>query len=264
MIPPHQQTVPLTAPELDHGNDVVHGFFTRQGGVSSGLYAGLNAGPGSGDDPLKVAHNRNLVADALGLPRGSIVTANQVHSATAIRVDEPWKMESPPTADGMVTATPGLGLGILTADCAPVLLYDGRARIIGAAHAGWRGALAGIIESTVGKMEETGARRSDIAAAIGPCIGPHSYEVGPDFPAPFLEQDASNRTFFRAASRKGHYLFDLGGYVADALDRSGVRPVSPLAFDTCALGRRFFSYRRSVLRGEPDYGRNVSVIALRE
>ncbi|MDX1484109.1 MAG: peptidoglycan editing factor PgeF [Alphaproteobacteria bacterium] len=251
-------------PRLSAERGVKHGFFTREGGTSGGIYASLNAGPGSGDSPDRVAANRARAAAGLGLDPARLVTAHQVHSADVVRVDGPWETDDAPRADGLVTALPGLGLGVLAADCAPVLLADGAGGVIGAAHAGWRGALAGIIDATVAAMEDLGARRSRIAAAIGPCIGQASYEVGPEFPAPFLAETPENDVFFRAAPRDGHYLFDLGGFVAARLAGAGLGPVAPPGFDTCAQERRFFSYRRSILRGEPDYGRNLSLIALAE
>lgn len=249
-------------PRLDADDGLVHGFFTRAGGVSTGIYASLNAGPGSGDSAANIATNRTRASAALGLQPGRLVTAYQVHSADVITVDAPWEIDRPPRADGLVTEVPGLGLGVLTADCAPVLLADSRARIAAAVHAGWRGALGGVIESAVNAMVVLGARPDRVTAAIGPCIGLLSYEVGPEFPAPFLAQNPDNEEFFREAPRDSHYLFDLGGFVAACLARAGVRPVTPPTLDTCALEDRFFSYRRSVLDGESDYGRNLSVIAL--
>ena len=243
---------------------VVHGFFTREGGVSEGFYGTLNGGPGSGDDVDNVSRNRDLAAAALGLGPGAIITAYQTHSADAVRVETPWALDAAPRADGLVTKTPGIGLGILAADCAPVLLADAKARVIGAAHAGWRGALSGIVEATVTAMEDLGAWRGHITAAVGPCIGQTSYEVGPEFPAPFLAQDPACEILFRAAPRDGHYLFDLGAYVAACLARAGLKPVKPAQLDTCAMEQQFFSYRRSLLKGEPDYGRNISMIALKE
>ncbi|HSR54859.1 MAG TPA: peptidoglycan editing factor PgeF [Alphaproteobacteria bacterium] len=260
----HADTAPpvIHAPNLEDQKGVVHGFFTRRGGTSSGLYASLNAGPGSGDDRDRVAANRDRAAAALGLGPGRIVTAYQVHSADVAEVEAPWDMADAPRVDGLVTRVPGVGLGVLAADCAPVLMADAEAGVVGAAHAGWRGALNGVIEATVAAMEGLGADRSRIGAAIGPCIGRESYEVGPEFPAPFIAASPANEVFFRAAPRPDHYLFDLGGFVAARLSDAGLKPVPPPAEDTCAEAERFFSYRRSVLNGEPDYGRNLSVIAL--
>jgi hypothetical protein len=258
----HQAPPVIRAAALEDEAGVVHGFFTRRGGTSTGLYASLNAGPGSGDLRANVDANRDRAGAALGLAPGRIVTAYQVHSADVAVVEAPWDLGSAPRSDGLVTRVPGLGLGILAADCAPVLLADGTARVVGAAHAGWRGALGGVIEATVAAMEALGARRARIRAAVGPCIGPRSYEVGPEFPAPFLAANPGNEVFFRAVPGSSHYLFDLGGYVAARLAEAGLAPVAPPAEDTCAEADRFFSYRRSVLNGEPDYGCNISVIAL--
>lgn len=252
----------LTDPDLAAAEGVVHGFFTRQGGVSEGLYTSLNVGFGSGDDEARVAENRARAAAALGLPADSLSTAYQVHSARAVVIDAPVPRPEAPRADGFVTATPGVLLGILTADCAPVLLADAEARVIGAAHAGWRGALTGVIEATVREMERLGARRTSIRAAIGPCIGGASYEVGPEFPAPFVGEDPASRQFFTASRRSGHFMFDLEGYVAHRLGALGLRAVGRTRRDTCAEDGMFFSYRRATLRGESDYGRGLSAIAL--
>lgn len=251
-------------PRLAAQEGVVHGFFTREGGVSGSLFESLNAGHGSGDIAGNVACNRALAAEALGLAPDRIVTAHQVHSADVVTVEAPWGTGEAPRGDGLVTRVPGIGLGVLAADCAPVLLADPWAGVAAAAHAGWRGALAGIIESTVAAMTDLGAEKHRIVAAVGPCIGPLSYEVGPAFPAPFLAEDPENELFFGPAARDGHHLFDLGAYVAACLERAGLSPVTPLRLDTCAMEARFFSYRRATLRGEPDYGRNLSVIALSE
>ncbi|TDI63533.1 MAG: peptidoglycan editing factor PgeF [Alphaproteobacteria bacterium] len=251
-------------PRLDAHDGLVHGFFSRAGGLSTGIYASLNTGPGSADTAANVAANRDRAGAALGLGRGRIITAHQTHSADVVTVETPWQMGAAPRADGLVTRVPGWGLGVLAADCAPVLLADNEARVIATVHAGWRGALAGVIQATVDAMVALGARPRRLTAAIGPCIGQPSYEVGAEFPAPFLDQNPANQVFFRAAPREAHYLFDLGGFVAACLVRAGLRPVPPSTLDTCVLKDRFFSYRRSVLDGEPDYGRNISVIALSE
>jgi YfiH family protein len=258
---PDQAPPVLRADALTPVPGIAHGFFTRQGGDSEGIYASLNAGPGSRDEGAKVAANRDRVGAALGLAPGRIVTAYQIHSAEAAVVEEVWEQSAAPESDALVTRVPGLGLGILTADCAPILLADGDGGVVGAAHAGWRGALTGVIEAVVTAMEGLGAKRNRIRAAIGPCIGARSYEVGAEFPAPFLADDPANEIFFRAAPRPGHYLFDLGGYVAARLAAAGIGQVAPPREDTCAEAERFFSYRRSVLNGEPDYGRQISVIA---
>jgi hypothetical protein len=251
-------------PHMDAHDGLVHGFFTRTGGISSGIYASLNTGPGSADNPAAIAANRKRACDSLGLEASRMVTANQIHSANVVIVKTPWDMMDAPHADGLITQVPGLGLGVLTADCAPILLADNDARVIATAHAGWRGTLGGVIEATVKAMVALGAQPNRINVAIGPCIGQKSYEVGPEFPAPFLARDPTNKVFFRAASREAHYLFDLGSFAAACLVRAGLRPVPSPTLDTCALEDQFFSYRRSVLDGAPDYGRNLSIIALSE
>jgi hypothetical protein len=241
---------------------IVHGFFTREGGVSEGLFSSLNVGFGSGDDEKRVAENRARAADALGLVADQLTTAYQVHSARVEVIDAPLRPTDAPRADGFVTAASGVLLGILTADCAPVLFAAPEARVVGAAHAGWRGALGGVLESTVRAMESLGAARSDIRAAIGPCIGAASYEVGPEFPAPFLEDDPGARRFFGPSVRAGHFMFDLEGYVAYRLEAMGLTNVGRAGRDTCREDDVFFSYRRATLNGEPDYGRGLSAIAL--
>ena len=239
-----------------------YGFFGRAGGVSEGLYRSLNCGYGSGDDPEAVRENRARVTAACGLSPATLCTAYQVHSAEALVVTAPWAREDAPRVDAMATATPGLALAILTADCVPVLLADREAGVIGAAHAGWRGALNGILEAAVEAMLGLGARAGGIRAVIGPAIGAASYEVGPEFPAPFLARRAQDEDLFVPAKRGGHFLFDLTGYVARRLSTLGLAAVAATGGDTCAEAGRFFSYRRSVHRGEPDYGRNISIVAL--
>lgn len=241
-----------------------HGFFTRAGGISGGIYASLNCGFGSGDDPAHVAENRRRVLHAAGMPRDSLVTAHQVHSPEVAVVDSVWPRESAPKVDAMVTGRPGIALGILTADCGPVLLADPDARVIGAAHAGWRGALGGVLEATVAAMEGLGARASRIVATLGPCIAQASYEVGPDFPAPFAARDPADARFFRPSPREGHHLFDLPGYIVHRLAACGLGSAGNLPRDTCAEPDSFFSYRRATLAGERDYGRGLSVICLED
>ena len=241
---------------------VRHAFFTREGGVSEGLYASLNCGLGSGDDKERVAENRARAVSHLGLSTGALATCYQVHSPTVVEATEPWARDAAPRADAMVTTRKGLALGILTADCAPILFADAEAGVIGAAHAGWRGAAFGVIEATLDAMQKHGARPERVAAAIGPCIGPSSYEVGPEFPAPFLADDPATQRFFRAAAREGHWMFDLPGYVAWRLGRAGLARVERLPHDTAADEARFFSWRRTSLRGQKDYGRLLSAIAL--
>ena len=246
----------------DAGGRIRHGFFGRTGGVSEGLYRSLNCGYGSGDDPEAVHENRARAMSACGLSSAALCTAYQVHSAAALVVTEPWSREGAPRVDAMATATPGLALAILTADCVPVLLADREAGVIGAAHAGWRGALNGILEAAVEAMLGLGARAGEIRAVIGPAIGAVSYEVGREFPAPFLARSAQDEDLFVQAGRDGHFLFDIVGYVARRLGTLGLAAVEATGGDTCAETGRFFSYRRSLHRGEPDYGRNISIVAL--
>ena len=248
----------------DPGGRVRHGFFGRVGGVSNGLYRSLNCGYGSGDDPKAVGENRVRAMAACGMPPAALCTAYQVHSAEALVVSAPWPRDEAPRLDAMATATPGLALAILTADCVPVLLADREAGVIGAAHAGWRGALNGIVEAAVEAMLGLGARAEGIRAVIGPAIGAASYEVGPEFPAPFLARNPQDEDLFAPAEREGHFLFDITGYVARRLQGLGLAAVAATGGDTCAEAERFFSYRRSVRRSEPDYGRNISIVALAE
>jgi polyphenol oxidase len=240
--------------------DVPHGFLGRRGGVSTGVCAGLNVGTGSEDDPAAVAENRKRAAAAV-LPAARLVTVYQVHSAECV-VAADWAFDQRPRADAIVTDRPGLLLGILTADCAPVLLADAQAGVVGAAHAGWKGALSGVTDATVAAMERLGARRERIAAAIGPCIARASYEVDDAFARRFEEADRANERFF-AAGRSGHHRFDLEGYVAARLAAAGVGRIDAMGLDTYADQDRFFSFRRATHRGEPDYGRQISLIGLR-
>jgi polyphenol oxidase len=239
-----------------------HGFFTRLGGVSEGIFASLNCSMGSGDELERVAENRGRALAALGLPRDRLVTGYQVHGIDVAVVETPWRHEDRPKVDALVTTVPGLALGILTADCAPVLLADPDASVVAAAHAGWRGALTGVIEAAIAAMENQGASRARIHAAIGPCIGGLSYEVGPEFPGTFLAEHPDNARFFAAAPRAGHSLFDLGAYVASRLARAGIASVSVCGGDTCAEADRFFSYRRTCLNHETKFGHHLSAIAL--
>jgi len=241
---------------------VRHGFFTRAGGVSDGVYASLNCGFGSKDDPEAVRENRTRAAAAFGLLAEDICTAYQVHSDQVVSVEKAWPHADEPHADALVSDTPGLVLGILTADCAPVLLADNDNHVIGALHAGWRGALGGILEAGVAGMCRLGANPTTIRVVIGPTIGPESYEVGPEFPAPFLAHDPGAQVFFGPAVRDGHYLFDLPGYVARRLGALGLGEIAQLRRDTYAEDAQFFSYRRNSQRGESDYGRLLAAIAL--
>lgn len=241
---------------------VRHGFFTRDGGVSGDIYGSLNCGLGSGDDRDAVIENRRRVADRLGAPRDALLVAYQSHSDRVLVVDRPWAPEDAPGVDGLVTATPGIVLGALSADCAPVLFSEPEAGVVGTAHAGWKGALGGVIEATVAAMCGIGARRERIRAAVGPAIAQASYEVGPEFRDRFVDAAPENGRFFAASARAGHHMFDLAGYVAARLRRLGLAGVETVVADTCAEEGRFFSYRRSCLRGERDYGRGVSAIVL--
>jgi polyphenol oxidase len=239
-----------------------HAFFTRQGGVSEGLYASLNGGVGSRDDAGHVAENRARMAAALEVAPHCLLTAYQIHSPQVVVAEAPWPVEARPRADAIVTRTPGLAIGVSTADCGPILLADPLARVIGAAHAGWRGALAGVAEATVEAMERLGAERGRIRAALGPMIGQDNYEVGPDLITRFAAEDAGSARFFRPAARDGHAHFDLGGYIAARLGRAGILHIEDLRLCTYAEPPRFFSFRRTTHRGEADYGRHVNAIAL--
>ncbi len=239
-----------------------HGFFTRRGGVSEGPFASLNADPFKKDDPGKVAQNRALIAETLGAKPENLLTCRQVHGTETIAVSAPWAVEQSPGADALVTKTPGLALGVLTADCVPVLLADPKAGVIGAVHAGWQGALAGILESAVAAMESLGAKRGAIQAAIGPCIWQDSYEVDLEFMDRFLDENELNNRFFFDSDKPDHFLFELPGYVRDKLRKMELAEVTVSPADTCADEERFFSYRRCVLKGEPDGGRQISTIML--
>jgi YfiH family protein len=239
---------------------VAHGFFGRRGGVSTGIAAGLNAGLGAGDDPAAVAENRARATAAVAAG-ARLVTPYQIHSATVATVTAAWSDEARPEADALVTDRRGLALGIVTADCAPVLLADRAAGVVGAAHAGWKGALAGITDATIAAMEALGATRAGIAAAVGPCIARASYEVDEAFFARFAEADPANERFF-ADGRTGHHRFDLEAYVAHRLAAAGVGRVEALGLDTYADEARFFSYRRATHRAEATYGRQIAIVAL--
>jgi YfiH family protein len=240
--------------------DLPHAFLGRRGGISTGELAGLNVGYGSNDDPEAIAGNRRLAIAAI-LPEAELVTVHQVHSAETVTVERPWIQDQRPRADAMVTDRPNVLLGILTADCAPVLFADHQAVVVGAAHAGWRGALAGVTDSTIDVMERLGARRENIHAAVGPCIGQPSYEVDEAFRARFIEDDPDNQRFFViGGSGKPH--FDLENYVVHRLILAGIGEIEALNLDTYADSDRFYSYRRATHRGEADYGRQLSAIAL--
>jgi len=252
----------LQAPSLSKLAGIRHGFFTRAGGVSEGLYESLNGGVGSEDSPDKVAENRARMAKNLGVAPELFLTCYQIHSPHVVVAETPWPASERPRADAIVTRVPGLAIGISTADCGPVLLADGEARVIGAAHAGWRGALTGVIEQTVAAMEKLGAKRARIVAAAGPMIRQPSYEVGQDLLDRFVAVDPNTIRFFKPAQRPGHSMFDLAGYVASRLRRAEVAEIEDLGHCTYADPAQFYSYRRATHRGEPDYGRHINAIAL--
>jgi YfiH family protein len=242
--------------------NIRHAFFTRSGGVSSGIYESLNGGIGSKDAPEHVRENRARMATALGVAPTHLVSCYQIHSPDVIVATEPWTRENSPRADAIVTRIAGLAVGVGTADCGPVLFADAEAGVVGAAHAGWKGALTGVLEATVTAMEKLGATRARIHGAIGPLIRQQSYEVGEEFIDRFAAVDASNRKFFAPAARPGHALFDLPGYIRSRLERAEIASIEDLRLCTYADPARFFSYRRTTHRGEPDYGRHVNAIAL--
>jgi polyphenol oxidase len=251
---------PILSPAFERSG-IRHAFFTREGGVSQGLYAGLNGGLGSNDDPAHVAENRRRMAAWLGVEPSHFLSLYQVHSPDVLTVTGPWPGERP-KADGMVTATPGLALAVGSADCGPVLFADPQARIIGACHSGWKGAIGGVLESTLLAMERLGARRSRITVALGPMLSQQNYEVGPEFRATFLAQDATHAEFFRAGTRDTHPHFNLPGYITRRLEKAGVAAVDDCGLCTYADEARFYSYRRMTHRGETDYGRLLAAIRL--
>jgi YfiH family protein len=252
----------ITASALNALKGIRHGFFTRRGGVSQGLYESLNCGYGAGDPDDNVTANRDRAMAMMDQPGDTLITARQVHSAKVRVVEAPWSHDVAPEVDGLVTRIPGIALGILTADCMPILLADTRAGVIGAAHAGWRGAKTGIVEETVSAMVGLGAREKRIVAVMGPCIRQGSYEVGPEFRDAFLADSAANESFFAPARREKHFLFDLPTYVFRRLDAIGLKQIQMLQIDNCRETDRFFSYRRATLRGEAACGRNLSAIIL--
>jgi polyphenol oxidase len=241
---------------------VAHGFFTRLGGISQGVYASLNGGVGSRDAPEAVTENRARIAAALGAAPERLAVPFQIHSPDAVAITELWPPSTRPECDALATATPGLALGVTGADCGMILFADQRARVIGAAHAGWKGALRGVVEATVRAMEGLGAKRSDIVAALGPCIGPRSYEVGAEFVAAFANAGEDTACHFQPSRRDGHSMFNLNTYIAERAARAGVGHFEDLGLDTYSDEHRFFSYRRATHRKQPDYGRLLSVIVM--
>lgn len=251
----------LRAQNLTDNAAIAHGFFGRQGGVSQGIFTSLNCGVGSGDAREHVVENRGRIVAALA-PGASLLTLHQVHSPKAITVDAPWEIGKGEQADAMVTNRPGLALGILTADCTPILFADAEARVIGAAHAGWKGALGGIIESTIAAMESLGAERGSIAVTTGPCISQQNYETGADFRASFLAANSQNARFFLPSNHADHFHFDLPSFAAARLAAAGIDNVERMDVCTYAREEEFYSFRRATHRGEKDYGRQISAIVL--
>lgn len=251
----------ITHPALTALSGVRHGFFTRQGGVSTGIYASLNCGVGSDDRRELVLENRARASAMLGTAADRLATPYQIHGTEAVTVRDVWETGKGPNADAVVTDRPGIALGVGSADCGPTLFADAEAGVIAAAHSGWRGALAGILDSTVTAMQQLGARPERIIAVLGPTISQENYEVGPEFKERFVDADRANADFFRPSSRAGHHLFDLPGFIFARLTRTGVAAHST-ALCTYADAERFFSYRRATHRGEADYGRLLSAITL--
>ena len=253
----------LDSPLLSAIPGLRHAFFTREGGVSDGIYASLNGGLGSSDDPARVVENRRRMAEQMGVSPAHFLNLHQVHSPDAVIAAGPWQGPARPKADAIVTSTAGLAIGVTTADCGPILFVEPTARVIGAAHAGWKGALTGVLDSTIAAMEKLGAERNAIIAAIGPLIRQQSYEVGPEFVTRFIDTVAVYGMFFMPSTREGHAMFDLAGFIRMRLEVAGILMIDDLGADTYA-DERFFSYRRSVHRKEPDYGRLVHAIALEQ
>jgi len=254
-------SIPLLQSETLTLPGIRHAFFTREGGVSGGIYSSLNGGVGSADERTHVLENRRLMTAALGLPPERLATPYQVHGTEAVTVTEVWAPGEGPKADAVVTSVPGIALGVSHADCGPVLLADAESGVIAAAHAGWRGALAGVAESAIAAMERLGARREHIVATLGPTISQPNYEVGPEVREAFVAASPGDVQLFVPSAREGRFLFDLPGAIVARLKAAGVR-ASALGLCTYADEQRFFSYRRCTHRSEPDYGRMLSVIVL--
>jgi YfiH family protein len=254
----------ISATTLATLSGIRHAFFTREGGVSDGIYASLNGGMGSNDEVGAVAENRARMAAALGVLPDRLLTLHQIHSPTVVVAERPWALQDRPRADAVVTKTAGIAIGVSTADCGPVLFVEPTARIVAAAHAGWRGALGGVLEATVEAMVRLGAERARIVAVLGPMIRQPNYEVGVDLVTQFVAADADNARFFSQAARENHAMFDLAGYICARLQDAGINAIEDLRSCTYADEARFFSYRRATHRGEPDYGRHISAIALVE
>ena len=253
----------IEAENLKSLSGIRHGFYTRNGGVSRGLSTSLNCGLSGYFDQNEVMENRRRVAEHIGVEAENLLSCWQMHSPDVVIVENPWESYNRPKADAMVTAEKNLALGILTADCVPLLFVDANSGVIGAAHAGWRGAIGGVIENTIEAMGKLGAGRDNIHAAIGPCIWQSSYEVGPEFIATFVADDEANQNYFVSSSRSNHFMFDLPAYVTARLRKNGINSIAPSPADTCADEARFFSYRRNCLQGEKAMsGSLISVIVL--
>lgn len=252
---------PVTSPALTRAG-IRHAFFTREGGVSTGVYASLNGGIGSNDDPAAVAENRRRMAEHLDVEAENLLSLYQIHSDIAVTVEAPWTLAERPQADAMVTRKPGLALGVGAADCGPILFADPEVNVVGAAHSGWKGAIGGVLESTITAMERLGASRTRMIVAIGPMLSQANYEVGPEFKTQFLTETAENARFFRPGQRETHPFFDLPGYISARLERAGVAEIDKLDLCTYADPQRFFSYRRKTHLNEPDYGRLIAAIRL--
>lgn len=253
----------LTCTQLSAIPTIRHGFFTRKGGASSGIYSSLNCGIGSGDDRALVLKNRATAASMLTAEANKLCLPTQVHSAKAIIVEAPWSADNQPEGDALVTATPGIAVGVLTADCLPILLCDPKAAVVAAVHAGWKGALGGVIEAALTAMASLGAHPADMICAIGPVIAQPSYEVGPEFYERFHQEDPHNDMYFLPSRQQRHFLFDLPGYAKDRLADAGIKAINILAHDTCLDEDNFYSFRRATLRKEAAYGRQLSAIMIK-
>jgi YfiH family protein len=255
-------TAMLQAQSLSKLPGIRHGFFTRHGGVSAGVYESLNGGTGSEDAPVNIAENRARMAKSLGVAPDRFLTCYQIHSPQVVVAEAPWPAAERPRADAIVTKVPELAIGVSTADCGPILFADAEARVIGASHAGWRGALTGVIEATVTAMEKLGAARQRIIAAAGPMIRQPNYEVGQDMMDRFVSIEPNTVRFFKKGERPEHFMFDLGGFIASRLRRARVEQIEDLGHCTYADPAQFYSYRRTTHRSERDYGRHINAIAL--
>ena len=253
----------ITSKIFSKNPNIIHGFFTRKGGASKGIYSSLNCSPYSKDNTLDVQNNRKKATNFFSLRVNTLLTPKQTHSKNVLILKEKWRKDVDPKVDAIVTKESGLMLGILTADCAPVMLCDENAKVIGIAHAGWRGLLEGVLMSTINKMEDIGGKRTNIKAVIGPCISKKYYQVGVDLFKKFTKHDALNKMFFTESTKPKYYMFDLSGCIAQALKKLNISNVENLGIDTFSNPERFFSYRRSMKKKEGDFGRNLSIIAIK-